>query len=116
MARRTRRKVVRQWNQWLEGLKPDQIEHVLLSLTDERQALNDMNDTLRRMRADPSINSGQAPSITLRPSIKTQDRSGPFDYRSGGQAPSTSFDADRALVNLKIRKARRRLAQLTDRR
>ena len=47
MARRTRRQVERQWMQWLEGLKPDQIEHVLLSLTDERQTLN---DTLRRLR------------------------------------------------------------------
>ena len=78
MARRTRRQVERQWMQWLEGLKPDQIEHVLLSLTDERQALN---DTLRRLRA------------------------------SVGKRVS-----DRDAVNLKIEKARRRLAQLADRR
>ena len=78
MARRTGRKVERQWMQWLEGLKPDQIEHVLLSLTDERQALN---DTLRRLRA-----------------------------RVGKRV------SDRDLVNMRIEKTRRRLAQLTDRR
>ena len=74
MARRTGRKVERQWNQWLEGLKSDQIEHVLLALCDERQALN---DTLRRLRA----------RVVRRVS-------------------------DRDVVNLKIEKARRRLAQL----
>ena len=78
MARRTRRQVERQWQAWLEGLKPDQIEHVLLSLTDERQALN---DTLRRLRA-----------------------------RVGKRV------SDRDVVNMRIEKARRRLAQLADRR
>ena len=78
MARRTRRKVVRQWNQWLEGLKPDQIEHVLLSLTNERQTLN---DKLRRLR----VRVGKSVS-------------------------------DRDVVSLRIEKARRRLAQLADRR
>ena len=78
MARRTRRQVERQWMQWLEGLQADQIEHVLLSLTDERQALN---DTLRRLR----VKVGKTVS-------------------------------DRDAVNLKIEKARRRLAQLADRR
>lgn len=74
MARRTRRKVERQWNLWLEGLKSDQIEHVLLTLCAERQALN---DTLRRLRV-----------------------------RVGKRV------SDRDVVNLKIEKARRRLAQL----
>ena len=78
MARRTGRQVERQWNQWLEGLKADQIEHVLLSLTDERQALN---DKLRRIRA-----------------------------KLGKQV------LERAFVNRRIVKARRRLAQLADRR
>ena len=78
MARRTRRQVERQWLEWLEGLKLDQIEHVLLALCDERQTLN---DTLRRLRA-----------------------------RVGKTV------SDRDLVNLKIEKARRRLAQLADRR
>ena len=86
MARRTGRQVERQWQEWLEGLKPDQIEHVLLSLTDERQALN---DKLRRIRADPSTSSGQA---------------------LGKQV------LERAFVNRRIVKARRRLAQLADRR
>lgn len=74
MARRTRREVERQWVQWLGSLKADQIEHVLLALCDERQALN---DTLRRLRA-----------------------------RLGKKV------SDRNVVNLKIKKARRRLAQL----
>ena len=78
MARRTRRKVERQWMQWLESLKADQIEHVLLSLTDERQALNDQ---LGRMRV-----------------------------RVGRRV------SDRDIVNMRIKKARRRLAQLADRR
>ena len=78
MARRTRRQVERRWQEWLEGLKPDQIEHVLLALCDERQTLN---DTLRRLRA-----------------------------RVGKTV------SDRDVVNLKIEKARRRLAQLADRR
>ena len=63
MARRTRRQVERQWMQWLEGLKPDQIEHVLLSLTDERQALN---DTLRRMRAGLGKRVSDRDAVNLR--------------------------------------------------
>lgn len=48
MERRTRGQVERQWDQWLGDLGADQIEHVLLSLTHERQELN---DKLRRIRA-----------------------------------------------------------------
>lgn len=48
MGSRDRRRVDREWDKWLEGLGLNQVEHVLLSLTDERQELN---DKLRRMRA-----------------------------------------------------------------
>lgn len=48
MGRRERRQVEREWGKWLKGLKADQVEHVLLSLTDERRELN---DKLRCMRA-----------------------------------------------------------------
>ena len=48
MGIRDRRRVEREWDRWLKGLKADQVEHVLLSLTYERQELN---DKLRCMRA-----------------------------------------------------------------
>ena len=48
MGSRDRRRVDREWDKWLEGLGANQVEHVLLSLTDERRELN---DKLRCMRA-----------------------------------------------------------------
>ena len=48
MGSRDRRRVDREWDKWLEGLGVNQVEHVLLSLTDERRELN---DKLRCMRA-----------------------------------------------------------------
>lgn len=39
----------REWNTWLGRLTADQIEHVLLSLTEEREA---WNGKLRRLRAE----------------------------------------------------------------
>jgi len=53
----------RQWDEWLGRLTADQVEHVLLSLADERRELS---DKLRRLRAELRLAESERDRVKLR--------------------------------------------------
>ena len=58
-----RRQTQRQWDEWLGRLTADQVEHVLLSLTDERRELS---DKLRRLRDELRLAESERERVQLR--------------------------------------------------
>jgi len=59
----TVRRREREWNTWLGRLSADQVEHVLLSLADERRELS---DKLRRIRAELRLAESDRERVKLR--------------------------------------------------